>query len=302
MYDTSEIALRLGLKDVFALRRVSQEQLVVLADVGRGEGWAGNISIDPDREPLIAKALSCGCLVRHHGPSTRIFGPYWAEEAALVMVGDFVIVMGGQGVAGHSDDALVVAAGDLAFSVGDVSAEKRLADELELTKAALTVASLPTSTIDVFLANLADTAIDALACEFGAVVLQRPERRLILAPSGLQPDVPPELVLGSLLQLLVGHEPQQTVAVQERNENVDAGSPLGFDDGLVLRCLIPLAVTGLSGAIVVAHTTRSAPQGFTNLWQMVAASIGDQASKVLTNSFASTAVLQSSSTTNGSGQ
>ena len=302
MYDTSEIALRLGLKDVFALRRVSQEQLVVLAGVGRGEGWAGNISIDPDREPMIAKALSCGCLVRHHGPSTRIFGPYWAEDAALVMVGDFLIVMGGQGAADHSDDALVVAAGDLAFSVGDVSAEKRLADELELTKAALTVASLPTSTIDVFLAKLADAAIEALACEFGAVVLQRPERRLILAPSGWRPDAAPEIVLGSLLQLLVGLELQQTVVAQDLSEETGANSPLGFDDGLVSRCLIPLAVTGLSGAIVVAHTKASAPRGFTNLCQQVAASIGDQASKVLTNSFASTAVLQSTSTSNGSGQ
>lgn len=280
-----EASAQLGLKDVFALRRISDEQLVNLAGVGRGEGWAGNISIDPVREPLIADAMAGNGLIRHNGPSRRIFGPYWAEEAAIVMVGDFVIVMGGPGVATHADDVLMDAAGDVGWSVGDVSAEKRLADELELTKAALTVASLPTSTIDVFLANLANAAIDALSCEFGAVVLQRPERRLIVAPDGWQPDAPPELVLGSLLQLLAGLDLDRLVVAQDLSQERGASSPLGFDEGLVSRCVIPLAVPDFGGAIVVAHA-MTAPRGFTNLCQKVAASIGDQATRVLSTNFA----------------
>lgn len=292
MESTAFIAQRMDLRDVFALRRIGPDQLVNLVGVGRGEGWAGNISIDPVREPLIAEALAGGVVVRHSGTSIRIFGPYWAEEAVVVMVGDFVIVMGGPGAVEHDDEALMEAAGDFAYSVGDVPAEKRLADELELTKAALTVASLPTSTIDVFLANLADAAIDAMGCEFGAVVLQRPQHRLVIAPSGWQPTAPDELVLGSLLQLLVGMRLQQPEVTQDLSEDASAQSPLGFDEGLVSRCVIPVAVPDMAGAIVVAHTMSSAPRGFTNLCQQVAASIGDQASKVLTNSFASDGVHQ----------
>jgi hypothetical protein len=295
MDNTEDIAARFGLCDLFALRRVSDEQLVNLAGIGRGEGWAGNISIDPDREPLIAEAMASGAVVRYRGPSSRIFGPYWAEEATVLTVGDYVIVMGGPGVTDGGDDVLMEAAGELAFSVGDVPAEKRLADELEVTKAALAVASLPTPTIDEFLADLADAATEALGCEFGAVVLRRPEPRLVIAPSGWQPEANEELVLGSLLQLLTGLQVEHPVVAQDLRQDPMAASPLGFDEGLVSRCVIPLGVAGMSGAIVVAHTMASAPRGFTSLCQLVAASIGEQASKVLAVSFADDGVRDTAS-------
>ena len=285
MHGTQEIAARLGVSDVFALRRVSDEQFVNLAGVGRGEGWAGNISITPDREPLVTEALSTGQLVRYKGSSTRVFGPYWAAEATLMFVGDFVVILGGEGVTDIDDEDLMGAAGDIAWSVGDVSAEKRLADELELTKTALTVASLPVGDIADFLANLADAAIGALSCEFGAVVLQKPERHLVIAPAGWQPDATPDLVLGSLLQLLATIDLNSPQVSQDLRNDPLAQSPLGFDDGLVSRCVIPLDVPSVQGAIVVAHTMLTSPRGFTNLCQQVAASIGEQASRVLANSF-----------------
>lgn len=284
--DSIEAAIgHLSVRDVFALRRISDEQLVNLAGIGRGEGWAGNISIDPYREALIANAMEGNGVVRHKGDSMRIFGPYWADEAAIVMVGDFVIVMGGSGVTAHSDETLMETAGDVGWSVGDVSAEKRLADELELTKAALTIASLPATTLDGFLADLADAAIEALACEFGAVVLQCPDPRLILAPAGWQPNASNELVLGSLLQLMAETELDAPVVAQDLSEEQGRVSPLGFEEGLVSRCIIPLLGPEVAGAIVVAHAISS-PRGFTSLCRQVAASIGDQASRVLTSSFA----------------
>ena len=213
----------------------------------------------------------------------------------MLTVGDFVVVMGGPAVAAHGDGALMEAAGDVAYSVGDVPAEKRLADELEVTKAALAVASLPTATIDEFLATLADAAIDALGCEFGAVVLPGPTPRLVMAPSGWQPAATEELVLGSLLQLLVGFQAERPVVDQDLRSDAATRSPLGFDEGLVSRCVIPLTVAEAPGAIVVAHTLESSPRGFTSLCQTVAATIGDQASKVLAQSFANTSVPDTSS-------
>ena len=280
-------AAELGLADVFALRKVGDDQLVNLAGVGRGAGWAGNISIDPDREPLIARAMSTPDLVRHSGESVRIFGPYWTEHAAVVMVGDFVVVMGGPGVDEQDDPTLIEAAGDLAWSVGDVSAEKRLADELEVTRAALAVASLPAHSVDSFLADLASAATEALACEFGAVVLAQPEHRLILAPNGWHPEVSHELMLGALLQLLAAQEAERPVVAQDLRDDPTAGSPLGFEEGLVSRCVIPIEASRISGAVVVAHTVES-PRGFTMLCQQVASKIGEQATQVLRAGLADT--------------
>lgn len=282
MEEQARIASTLGIDDVFALRRVSSDQLVNLVGVGRGEGWAGNISIDPDREPLVARALSSHDLVRHSGESVRVFGPYWTREAAIVMVGDFVVVLGGAGVADLDDATLIEAAGDLAWSAGEVSAEKRLADELEVTKAALSVASLWVSNLDGFLADLADAAIDALSCEFGAVILNHPERRLVLAPNGWCPDLSEAVIRDSLADLIDGIELEGPLVAQDLSVEAQAG-PLGFSNGLVSRCIVPLHSPHLRGAVVVAHTDQC-PRGFTSLCQQVAAKIGDQASQVLNKS------------------
>ena len=78
----------------------------------------------------------------------------------------------------------------------------------------------------------------------------------------------------------------------------------GFVKGVV-GIGLPIVSIGVLSSVIDAHFALGIimfPLMFTNLWQMVAASIGDQASKVLTNSFASTGVLQSTSTANGSGQ
>ncbi len=249
---------------------------------------------------MITRALETGAVVRHRDESTRIFGPYWADEAVVLTVGDFVIVMGGRGVTDHGEDVLMEVAGDLAYSVGDVPAEKRLADELEVTKAALAVASLPRATMDQFLSNLAGTAMEALGCEFGAVVLRQPEPRLLMAPSGWRPSASDDLVLGSLLQLTVNSGTPKPVVAQDLRNEPSAQSPLGFDEGLVSRCVIPLTVTEVCGAIVVAHTMKSAPRGFTNLCQLVAASIGDQATKMLDTSFAGDAARSTEGRGNGS--
>ncbi len=284
VHSTSQIAQSLNITDVFALRRVSDEQLVNLAGVGRGEGWAGNISIDPEREQLIASALSGAGLIRYQGPSRRVFGPYWAEEAAVTLVGDFVIVMGGPGVATQADDTLIEAAGDLAWSVGDVPAEKRLADELELTKAALSVASIPIGTIDDFLANLAEAAREALGCEFGAVVLQEPHRKLVFATDSWTPNADDDVVLAAMLRLVENLDLEDLNVAQDVSEDPLSTSPLSFAEGLVSRCLIPISVPDITGAIVVAHTVET-PRGFTNLCQQVAVSMGDQASRVLTSNY-----------------
>lgn len=272
-----EVAAHLDLTDIFALRRVSDEQLVNLAGAGRGAGWAGNISVNSEREPLIAEAMASGDVVHHVGQSGRIFGPYWTESAAVLSMGDFIFVLGGPGVSTHDDETLFAAMGELAWSIGDVPAEKRLADELEVTKVALSVASLTGESVEVFLENLSNTAIEALGCEFGAVVLSHPTPQLIIAPNGWQPDATSTSVLDALMPLLDSIDGVEPYVTQDLSEDPRANSPLGFGNGLISRCVIPLDVKDGKGAIVVAHTEAS-PRGFTNLCQVVATTIGSQAS------------------------
>lgn len=284
METTLELPVALDVEDVFVLRRVSDEQMINLDGIGRGEGWAGNITVDSVREPLIAQSMATPGVIRWTGESAaRVFGPYWATDAALTMVGDYLVVFGGGQVSTHNDSVLMNAAGTAAWSAGEVSPEKRLADELEVTQAALAVASLPLSSRDEFLSALAQTAADSLACEFGAVVLREPEQRLLLAPDGWAPEASDDLILGALLQLVASLEDELLVVTQDLRDDPMAVRPLGFAQGVVSRCVIPLTTDGLDGAIVVAHTD-STPRGFTALCQQVAERIGSQASQVLASS------------------
>ena len=285
MKDTATIADQLGAADVFALRRVGESQLVNLAGFGRGDGWAGNISVEPESEPIIGRALTSSDVQRHRGDTTRIFGPYWSDSAAVISMGDFVFVIGGADVDTLDDDTLIEAAGELAWSIGDTPAEKQLADELEVTQAALAIATLPVPTLDRFLEDLADAAIEALACEFGAVVIRGPEPRVVVAPSGWQPDASYDQMQQALLDLLDTIDSEGPDVSQDLSEDPTANRPLGFHDGLVSRCVIPLSIPDATAAIVVAHA-ETAPRGFTSLCQVVAKTIGVQASAKLSTSLA----------------
>ena len=267
---------RLEVDDIFILRRVSETQYANLDGVGRGAGWAGNVVVDPAVEPLLSQAAGTPGVARPTGTGGRVFGPYWKADAAAVGVADYVVIFGGSDISGIGDELLMDAAGDIAWRVGEVAIEKRLADDLEVTTAALAIATIQAQGIDDLLGALAEAAMTALSCEFGAIVVRRPEPRLIMAPSSWAPDASSDLVLGSLLQILVHHDHQALHVTQDLREDPASRSPLGFDEGLVSRCVVPIEADEFSGAVVVAHTL-SAPRGFTGLCQRVASTIGEQA-------------------------
>lgn len=267
---------RLGADDIFILRRVSDTQFANLGGAGRGAGWAGNVVVDPEVEPLLSRGAGTTGVVRPSPKGGRVFGPYWKSDAAAVGVADYVVVFGGSGMSDISDDLLMDAAGDIAWQVGEVTIEKRLADDLEVATAALAVATIQAESLDDLLGGLAEAAMTALSCEFGAIVARRPEPRLIMAPSSWAPDASSDLVLGSLLQILVSHDHQALHVTQDMRDDPASRSPLGFDEGLVSRCVVPIEAGDFSGAVVVAHTLSS-PRGFTGLCQRVASTIGEQA-------------------------
>ncbi len=279
MRDIATVCESLGVHDVFALKQVEHGQLVNLAGHGRGAGWAGNVSVTPEMEPLVAEAMNQVGLIRAEVTDRPVFGPYWSDNVAVTAIGDFVVVFGGEGVDRVDDDLLLDAAGEITWDISEVPAEKRLADELEVMTAALSVASLASDSQEVFLQGLAGVAAQALACEFSAIVLSAEPPVVVIADAAWRPRATDQEVATALSSFVaVTHD--DAVFEQSVEGSPWSVRPLTFDDGIVARCAIPLSGGTDSAHLVLAHT-EIAPRGFTSLCQRVAGAISEQANNRL---------------------
>jgi hypothetical protein len=274
----AELASRAGARDLFVLHRVAPDRFVNIDGFGRGRGWAGNVTVDPAAEPWLSRVLELGLFRARYGFACRIFGPYWATEAVGVVTGDHVVVLGGGEVASLEDEALVALAQEAAEVAGREPVARRLADELEISQAALEVATLTADNREEAARGLADRAAAALSCEFGAVLLESP-LRLFMADRGWRPPASEEEVMGALLPL---RQVARRGLLVEQDISVSAYPfrPLAFEDGLVARLVAPLGERGRLGLLVVAHAT-GAPRGFTSLCQRVILRIAEVAAPLI---------------------
>ena len=273
------VATQIGATDVFVLYRVIDRRLVNVDGHGRGAGWAGNIDLDPTAEGWLAEVEETGLARVSHGMPRRIFGPYWATEAVGVVTGDYLVVFGGPGTAEVSEDLVRAAASLAASSVDEVPVAKRLADDLEVTQAALAIARMRPRSVDEAARAIATTAARATSCEFGAVLLYGPPMTIHLAEEGWRPSASPEEVATALLPLAQALRDGLYVE-QDTSESAFPYRPLTFEDGLVARCAVRLGEDGDLGVLVVAHSFES-PRGFTMLCQRVMRTIGETAQATL---------------------
>jgi hypothetical protein len=273
------LAERVGATDVFALRRVAPERVVNLDGHGRGAGWGGNLDLDPAAEPFLTEIMAAGLARRSGGTPQRVFGPYWSEAAVGFLAGEFLVVFGGPGVEDATDDEVTAAGRRVAELVDEVPVAKMLADELEVTKAALAVASMRPSSLREAALGIATAASRSTSCEFGAVLLHGPPMTVHLAEDGWVPSASEEEIISALLPLDSaiggGLFVEQDVAASPFPY-----PPLAFQDGLVARCAVRLGSGGSVGLLVVAHTLE-APRGFTMLCQRVMGAIAQAAGSVL---------------------
>lgn len=278
MSDLADLAAAVGADDIFVLHRVDENRLVNLDGTGRGAGWAGNIDVDPAAEPWVARAFDEGIVRIKSGIPSRIFGPYWASEAAAVAEGDDLVLFGGEGTTVPDDGVLADAAREAASRVGDIPVAKHLADELEVSQAALAIATIHPASVEEAAVAIATSASRALSCEFGAVLLKGPIR-LFLAEEGWRPVADEEEIIAALLPLdqAVQREP---LVEQDLSCSAFPYPPLAFDDGLIARLAVPLGPGGSLGLLVIAHSA-GAPRGFTALCQRVAVTIARTAEAVL---------------------
>ena len=273
-------AARVGARDLFVLRRVAQDRFFNVAGFGRGDGWAGNISIDTVSEPWLSSVVTNGIESRRSGIPFRAFGPYWTTEVVGVNAGDALIVISGDGVTDAPREALMDVASEIAASACEVSIEKREADEMELKQAVADINSITAATSEEAALEVVRTAARALACEFGALLLYGSPMRIFLADEGWMPTATDEELIAAIYPL-AGLAADGPFVEQDLSTSPYAYPPLSYGDGLVARCTVPVGPAGSVGLVVVAHA-GTAPRGFTSLCRQVAAVIGENAGSVLT--------------------
>jgi hypothetical protein len=264
--------------DVFILRRVSAGRFVHLGGSGRGEGWAGIVEASLEDDAAFAEALKTERPVRvERGTKERIFGPYYAQSAAIVPVThDAVVVFGSpDGMIGADDGALAAAAAAANESLEPPGASRRLAEQLELLEAVRAAVAVPPTPVAAAMEALAGVAAEALSCELGLLYLADGDR-FAIAERGWSLSVSHDDALTSLRSALgAGAFP---FCVQDARQAPPPGS-LSKDVGI--RSYYLLELTGLArGVLLVAHTS-AAPRGFTLLCRQLGARVAEVASTVL---------------------
>ena len=263
---------------VFELR---EDGASLVGGSGRGAGWAGLVEVDLAAEPRFVDARTRRRVVRVEGEeATRIIGPYWAEHAAFVPVGEtHVVVVGNAERIRASSGVLVRHATEAVALVGDVPSAKLLADELELVQAVQQLNERSPHSLAEAATHVAAVAADALSCEIGVVLLTRDDRSLVHGAGSAWASLAEDEVLGAALQRLAERAAAGPIVEQE----LDAVGESGLR---IVSCYaLGIGPDGALGALVVGHTDAR-PRGFTSLCRRVGRALADAAEVSLTMAIA----------------
>ena len=277
MTDNHQWAADLNAEDLFILSRVDTKQLVSVGGEGRGQGWAGNIFVDLDTESVLSRCLTDSEVVRVDRP-TRVFGPYWAESAVAVGVGDYVAVFGGGTCHLEEGDRVLEVAADAIWELGSVPPQKLLADELERAYTCLDVARLKPCCVEHFFDGLATIAAGALGCELGAANVETPQNVTVLGHTGWSSDDDDEIVLAEIMRVAAVSSQSEPVIVQE--SRLEPRSRLNLSREIVSQCTIPVQTDEVSATVLVGHAAE-APRGFTRQCEEIAKAISSEAARAL---------------------
>ena len=270
----SELATELSAKDVFVFRRVDGNTLFNVGGIGRGAGWAGNVTVEPSFEPWLTSVDEFSVVRRRSGVPFRAFGPYWGTEVVAISTeGDDVVVLGGEGVSTHTDETLRAAAEQISGAMGSVTPEKRDADELEVRQARQALADFNGTDVADAATHLASVTARSLSCEWAAVLLVGPPPKLYVADEGWSPAASEEEIVAALMPLRAVARADIFVE-QDLSQSAFPYRPLTFDDGLFARCVVPVGTGADLGILVAAHA-GTAPRGFTSLCQRVAKTMAE---------------------------
>ena len=285
----SDIATEMGAVDLFVFRKSTPGMYSHLAGIGRGDRWAGNIELDWADEPYLRETVRSDCVMCIALEGTgRIVGPYYAGSAIIVPCSDeTVVVFGdpGQALKGACTKRASELATRAAALVYDVSAAKRLADELEVLDAVQSITTLGAEDVETTLKGVAERAAQALSCEFGAAMT---------LPTGYEPGVigwsshgwepaSEDLLVQAMNQLIKGAT-ERPVLYQDAASSNDL--PAGFTREEGVSAIHARLVGNPAVAVLAVVHAEPRLRGFTALCQRVARGICEGADVVVRRALA----------------
>ncbi len=257
----------------------------LIGGTGRGAGWASIVDATPADNPHLERAWRSGGPIRLSSDEpVRVAGPYWTNHAVVVSVGhEHVVVFGGASVREHPDAAYVTAAARAVADTGEASAEKLLADELEVVHAVRTLTSYQPRSVRETARHIATVAARALSCDVAAVRVRCPTESmlevLLVATDGVDAD--PRRAgrdAGTFLEAAATSDApivEQTVGP----------NPEIWTDRVVSRMTTAIGPqTGL-GAMALGHA-EGHERGFTSLCQRIARALAESAEPMLMQAIA----------------
>jgi diguanylate cyclase (GGDEF)-like protein len=270
----ADIAATLRVEDllVFALR---EDGASLLGGSGRGAGWAGLVELSAAGEPPLAELLERRRVQRvDHDAPVHIVGPYWAAHAALVPVGEHMIVVGATERIRASSGELVRHATEAVALIGDVPSSKLLADELELVQAVQQLNEFTPRSLAEAATHAAAVAADALSCEIGVVLLHRDGMAHVHGAGSAWSAMADDPVLSDALMGLAARTADGPIVEQD----LDAVGESGLR---IVSCYaLGIGPDGTLGALIVGHTDAR-PRGFTTLCRRVGRALADAAESSL---------------------
>jgi diguanylate cyclase (GGDEF)-like protein len=271
-------------EDVLVFRK-APDTFRLIGGSGRGAGWANIVEVSPADSLAIRNAWRSGALVRIAAESkVNVVGPYWAADAVAVPVGhEHVVVFGGPSVANSPDGVLVTAAARAVAETGDASAEKLLADELELVHAVRALTAYQPVTVRDTARHIAKVAARALSCDVAAVRVHAPNAAT-LDILQLESGDPVEQSPGQ-----VGRDAEPFLDAASTNSSPIVEQTVGPDPEVwtapvVSRMTLPIGQMGL-GAISLGHA-EGHERGFTSLCQRIGRALAESAEPLLNHAIA----------------
>jgi diguanylate cyclase (GGDEF)-like protein len=244
----------------------------LVSAAGRRAGWVGIVELSSDDDGLVGSAWERGSIERQDGPApSHVAGPYYAAHAVAVPVGErHVVVFGSAEPIIGSEIEFV---GRAAVEVDDargVSADKLLADELEVVQALRDLMAYRPLTIRDTALHVAQVAARALSCEVAVVRLSVGDGIFIegldLRSAEALPRPDPAGHLSSV--------PARAIVAQVAEPDPDL-----FGVDVVSHLVLPLPGS-IPGALALGHTAEGA-RGFTSLCQRIGRAIAESSELLL---------------------
>jgi diguanylate cyclase (GGDEF)-like protein len=245
------------------------EVFTLVGGTGPRAGWAGIVELRPDDEGLVGRSWRRGTAERLSGPRpSHVAGPYYVRHAIAVPVGQrHVVVFGSNRPIAFGDTELVQLAAAAVDTAHGASADKLLADELELVHAIRALMAYRPISVRDTVRHIAAVAGRALSCEYAVMRVELDGEALV---EGLDLRAMSSLIAPDL----EGHLATVDQGMRPLLEQAAPPHPDIFGVAVASHLILPLA--GATGALALGHAVAR-PRGFTLLCQRIGRAIADAA-------------------------